>query len=57
MEFVGILLTFGGYILVYAAVAHGGEFATEPWAGLYADAYSVGTAVADVATALPTQPF
>ena len=39
MQFVGILLVFGGYMLVYAAVARGGKFATEPWAGLYSDAY------------------
>lgn len=39
MQFIGILLVFGGYTLVYAATAHGGRFATEPWAGLYADAY------------------
>jgi hypothetical protein len=40
MQFVGVLLVFGGYMLVYAAVARGGRFATEPWAGLYADAYT-----------------
>lgn len=39
MQFIGILLLFGGYTLVYAATAHGGVFATEPWAALYADAY------------------
>lgn len=40
MKFVGIALVFGGYILVYAATARGGRFATEPWAGLFADAYT-----------------
>jgi len=41
VQFIGILLVFGGYTLVYAAVASGGKFATEPWAGLYADAYGL----------------
>jgi len=40
MQFVGILMLFGGYILVYAAIAAGGWFALEPWAGLYTDAYA-----------------
>jgi hypothetical protein len=40
VNFVGTLLVFGGYVLVYAAVARGGRFATEPWAGLYEDAYT-----------------
>lgn len=40
MQAVGVILLFGGYLLVYAAVAAGGRFATEPWAGLYADAYT-----------------
>jgi hypothetical protein len=40
VQFVGIILLFGGYMLVYAATARGGKFATEPWAGLYADAYT-----------------
>jgi hypothetical protein len=39
VQFVGILLVFGGYVLVYAAVAAGGKFAADPWAGLYGDAY------------------
>jgi hypothetical protein len=50
VQFVGVLLVFGGYTLVYAAVARGGRFATEPWAGLFADAYdpSFGQAVGSV---------
>ena len=40
MRLSGTLLLFGGYMLVYAAVAAGGKYATEPWAGLYADAYT-----------------
>lgn len=27
-------------MLIYAAVANQGKFATEPWAGLFADAYT-----------------
>lgn len=41
MRFVGILITFGGYMLLYAAIADAGKFATEPWASLYADAYTI----------------
>lgn len=40
MRFLGTLLLLGGYTLVYAAVADAGKFATDPWAGLFADAYS-----------------
>lgn len=40
MRFVGLLMLFGGYMLVYAATAAGGKFATEPWAGLFTDAYN-----------------
>lgn len=40
MRFLSTLLMFAGYTLVYAAVAAGGKFATEPWAGLFADAYT-----------------
>ena len=43
MRFLSTLLMFGGYMLVYAAVAAGGKFATEPWAGLFADAYTEST--------------
>ena len=39
MRFLGIGLILGGYTLVYAAVANRGKFATEPWAGLFMDAY------------------
>lgn len=40
MRFLSILLFFGGYTLVYAAVANRGLFATEPWLGLFTDAYA-----------------
>lgn len=40
MRFLGTLLVFAGYVFVYASVAAGGKFATEPWAGLFADAYT-----------------
>lgn len=40
MKFLGILFVFFGYMLVYASTAAGGKFATEPWAGLFADAYT-----------------
>lgn len=40
MKFLGTLLVFAGYVFVYASVAAGGKFATEPWAGLFADAYT-----------------
>lgn len=40
MKFLGILLVFAGYVFVYASVAAGGKFATEPWASLFADAYT-----------------
>lgn len=38
------LIIFGGlgYLLVYASVANRGRFATHPWAGLLADAYTDG---------------
>ena len=39
MRFLGVYLLLGGYVLVYAAVAGGGKFATDPWAGLFTDAY------------------
>jgi len=35
-----ILFTGLGYVLVYAAVANHGRFATHPWAGLLEDAYT-----------------
>jgi len=36
------LILFGGlgYVLIYAAVANSGRFATQPWAGLLEDAYT-----------------
>jgi hypothetical protein len=40
VKLLGILFVFFGYMLVYASVAAGGKFATEPWAGLFADAYT-----------------
>ena len=40
MKFFSTLLWFGGYLLVYAAVANGGRFAAEPWEGLFNDAYT-----------------
>jgi hypothetical protein len=59
MRFLGTLLIFAGYTLVYGAVAKGGRFATDPWAGLYADAYttpSVGQAVASTASTAGVNP-
>lgn len=40
MKFLGTLFLFVGYSLVYAAVARGGVFATDPWNGLFFDAYT-----------------
>ena len=40
----GVFLLLG-YVLVYAATAAGGVFATDPWAGLYADAYTASSQV------------
>jgi hypothetical protein len=48
MKFLGILLIFGGYMLVYSAVAAGGKLATDPWASLYVDAYTEDTKPAKV---------
>lgn len=42
MKFIATLTIFLGYVLVYAAVANGGEFYATPLAGLVADAYDVG---------------
>lgn len=39
MRFLGTLVMFVGYTLIYAAVANRGKFATEPWLGLMGDAY------------------
>lgn len=40
MNFLAIGTLFVGYVLVYAATANHGRFATEPWAGLIGDAYA-----------------
>lgn len=40
MKSLSALLIFIGYTLIYAAIANQGKFATDPWAGLYADAYT-----------------
>lgn len=40
MKFLGTLFVFAGYVFLYASTAAGGKFATEPWAGLFADAYT-----------------
>lgn len=40
MKFLGTLFVFAGYVFLYASVAAGGKFATEPWASLFADAYT-----------------
>ena len=40
MKLVGILFLFFGYVFVYASVAAKGRFASEPWAALFADAYT-----------------
>jgi hypothetical protein len=53
MRFVGILMLFGGYVLVYAAVANSGEFATEPWAGVLADAYTTSQSTGTTASGSP----
>ena len=37
---LGPILLFFGYVLVYAGIAHGGVFATDPWNGIFADAYT-----------------
>lgn len=58
MKFLGTLLVFAGYVFVYASVAAGGKFATEPWAGLFADAYTGAqvTGNTGVIGAIGTQP-
>jgi hypothetical protein len=61
MKFVGILFVFFGYTLVYASVAAGGKYATEPWAGMFADAYTAplyppGTPTANAITASGGNP-
>ena len=39
MGFLGVSLTFIGYVLVYASVANHGRFYANPWAGVLHDAY------------------
>lgn len=56
MKFLGILFVFFGYMFVYASVAKGGKFATEPWAGLFADAYATD-ALTNQQVAAAAQPF
>jgi|SRR5215472_5452393 len=59
VRFVNTLLLFGGYLLVYASVANHGKFATEPWNGIFTDAYpmTVGQGVAGAQQApQPSQP-
>lgn len=36
---LGNLLMLAGYTLIYAATANGGAFASNPWQGLWSDAY------------------
>lgn len=43
MKFVAIIMTLIGYVLVYAGVANGGKFATQPWMSIIDDAYSQGS--------------
>ena len=40
MSFVSSALMFIGYLLVYAAVADSGKYATQPWKGVLGDAYT-----------------
>lgn len=42
MTLVGMILMWLGYVLLYAGIANHGRFATQPWAGVYADAYDSG---------------
>lgn len=55
MKFLSTLLWFGGYLLVYAAVANGGRFAAEPWEGLFNDAYT-GERTPDTPDLKPVEP-
>ena len=45
MRFLSTLLLFSGYALIYAAVADGGKFATDPRLVLFADAYTGKTVI------------
>lgn len=40
MNLLGIGLGFLGYVLMYAATANHGRFATSPWLGVIGDAYT-----------------
>lgn len=40
MNLLGIGLGFLGYVLAYASTANHGRFATQPWLGVVADAYT-----------------
>lgn len=50
---VGNLLIFAGYTLIYAACANRGIMATDPWLGLFTDAYSYQPGDA---TSVPSSP-
>lgn len=39
MGVLSVPLTFVGYVLIYAASANHGKFATSPWTSLFQDAY------------------
>lgn len=39
MKVLSIVMILAGYTLIYAAIADHGKFATNPWAGLFMDAY------------------
>lgn len=41
MKLLSLFLMFSGYTLIYAGIANQGTFATNPWMGLFADAYPV----------------
>lgn len=44
MGALGVALVFGGYVLIYAAVAgppgNKGRFSGNPWLGIFMDAYT-----------------
>lgn len=39
MKLLSLFLMFTGYTLIYAGIANQGQFAENPWMGLFADAY------------------
>lgn len=49
-------MLLGGYLLVYAAMANGGRFATAPWRGLFEDAYQSAKDPSTAPSAAP-QPW